>query len=110
MTRIELELPFLKVDTIHKPATRARDRYKSGMMYINGTFFVDKRDKHNIDYSEPIRKWAEDPKRDVGPFNVDTMETTRLDSLTLRVGYPYVYIHQVRLFELTLKMSIFWLV
>ena len=83
-----------QVDTIQKPATRARDKYKSGMMYIDGTFYVDKRDKNNIDYSEPIRKWAEDPKREVGPFNVDTMETTRLDSLTLRLGYPYLYVHQ----------------
>jgi len=83
-----------QVDTIQKPATRARDKYKSGMMYIDGTFYVDKRDKNNIDYSEPIRKWAEDPKREVGPFNVDTMETTRLDSLSLRLGYPYLYVHQ----------------
>ena len=41
-----------------------------------------------------IRKWAEDPKREVGPFEVASMEDVRLDSLQLRVGYPYVYIHQ----------------
>ena len=42
-----------------------------------------------------IRKWAEDPKKEVGPFEVASMEDVRLDSLQLRVGYPYVYIHQV---------------
>lgn len=83
-----------QVDTVQKPAVRARDRYKSGMMYIGDTFYVDRRDKNNIDYSQVIREWADNPKREVGPFNVDTMETTRLDSLELRIGYPYVYTHQ----------------
>ena len=50
--------------------------------------------RNNIDYSEVIRKWAEDPKREVGPFEVGSMEETRLDSLKLRLGYPYLYIHQ----------------
>ena len=83
-----------QVDTVHKTAVRARDKYKSGMIYIEGTFYVDRRDKNNIDYSEVIRKWAEDPKRDVGPFEVGTLETTRIDSLELRLGYPYLYVHQ----------------
>jgi len=83
-----------QVDTVHKPAVRARDKYKSGLIYIDGTFYVDRRDRNNIDYSEVIRKWAEDPKREVGPFEVGSMEETRLDSLKLRLGYPYLYIHQ----------------
>ena len=83
-----------QVDTVHKAAVRARDKYKSGLIYVDGTFYVDRRDKNNIDYSEVIRDWAKDPKKEVGPFTVDTMETTRLDSLRIRVGYPYLYIHQ----------------
>jgi len=79
---------------VHKAAVRARDKYKSGLIYVDGTFYVDRRDKNNIDYSEVIRDWAQDPKKEVGPFTVDTMETTRLDSLRIRVGYPYLYIHQ----------------
>ena len=74
--------------------TKARDKYKSGLIYIDGVFYVDRRDKSNIDYSEPIRKWAEDPKREIGPFTVENMEDTRIDSLQFRVGYPYLYIHQ----------------
>jgi len=84
-----------QVDTVHKPAVRSLDVYKSSFIYVEGTFYNDTRDKNNIDYSEVIRSWAEsDPKREVGPFKTGTMETTRLDSLKLRLGYPYVYQHQ----------------
>jgi len=83
-----------QVDTVHKPALKAREVYKSGVLYIDGTFYMDRRHRANIDYSEVIRDWASDPKRELGPFSTETMENTRLDSLSLRLGYPYVYIHQ----------------
>ena len=40
---------------MHRQAVRARDKYKSGLIYIEGTFYVDRRDKNNIDYSEVSR-------------------------------------------------------
>jgi len=84
-----------QVDTVDRPAVRASDIYKSSFIYMEGTFYIDRRSKNNIDYSEVIRKWADgDSKKEVGPFTTDTMETTRLDSLTLRLGYPYLYQHQ----------------
>lgn len=84
-----------QVDTVNRPALRAMDKYKSSMIYLEGTFYIDKRFNSNIDYSEEVRHWAEsDPKRGVGPFTTGTMETTRLDSLTIRLGYPYLYQHQ----------------
>ena len=49
------------------------------------------RDPDNIDYSEVIRGWAEDPSRGVGPFKAARMEEQRLDQMTLRLGYPYLY-------------------
>merc|ERR1711915_621131 len=41
-----------------------------------------------------IRGWAEDPSRGVGPFRAARMEEQRLDQMTLRLGYPYLYQHQ----------------
>lgn len=46
------------------------------------------------DYSKVIIDWAKDPKREIGPFNTADMAETRLSDLKLRLGYPYVYVHQ----------------
>ena len=43
-----------------------------------------------------IRKWAEPPRRKIGPFTTDKMEETYIRDLTIRLGYPYVYVHQVK--------------
>jgi len=83
-----------QVDTVSQPAIRACDVYKSGFFFIEGTFYNDMRDPDNIDYSEVIRGWAEDPSRGVGPFKAARMEEQRLDQMTLRLGYPYLYQHQ----------------
>jgi len=83
-----------QVDTVLAPAVRAGDVYKSGMFYIEGTFYNDTRDEGNIDYSEVVRAWASHPSRGVGPFTTASMETTRLEELALRLGYPYLYQHQ----------------
>lgn len=48
-----------------------------------------------IDYSEVIREWASHPKRQLGPFTTAKMEETTIEDLTVRFGYPYVYMHQV---------------
>ena len=48
-----------------------------------------------MDYSEVIRDWASHPKRQMGPFETAKMEETRIEDLTIRFGYPYVYVHQV---------------
>jgi len=83
-----------QVDTVTQPATRAADVYKSGFFYIEGTFYNDRRDPESVDYSEVIRKWSEDRGRGVGPFNTGGDLEGRLDSLDLRLGYPYLYTHQ----------------
>ncbi|KAH7962854.1 hypothetical protein HPB52_018285 [Rhipicephalus sanguineus] len=68
--------------------------YKSGFFYIGNTFYNDMSDPSCRDYSEVIIKWAKDPRREIGPFNVADMEDTKLSDLELRLGYPYVYVHQ----------------
>lgn len=82
-----------QVDTVAKPATRAGDVYKSGFFYIEGTFYNDLSHEGNIDYSEVVRNWA-CPARGVGPFDTGSMTDQRLDGLSIRMGYPYLYQHQ----------------
>ena len=81
-----------QVDTIVKPATTAGQVYKSGFFYIEGTFYNDLRDPDTIDYSEVIRSWAS--SKGLGPFSTARLEEQRLDGLTMRLGYPYLYQHQ----------------
>ncbi|XP_011342473.1 snRNA-activating protein complex subunit 3 isoform X2 [Ooceraea biroi] len=73
------------------PGPMAKDTYKSGFFYIGDTFYNDTSVPINIDYSDVILKWAE--TRDVGSFKVETMDT-RIDSLCVRFGFPWVYQHQ----------------
>jgi len=84
-----------QVDMVGRPATRASDLYPSAMIYMEGTFYIDRRAADHKDYSAVVRQWAEeDPRRGAGPFTTANMEETRLDSLTVRLGYPYLYQHQ----------------
>ena len=57
-------------------------------------FSTNSRWPDNLDYSEPIRAWAAaKPARMLGPFTTAKMEDTRVRDLTVRLGYPYVYVH-----------------
>ena len=58
-------------------------------------FFHYLKKHHNLIFSEVIRKWAEPPRRRIGPFTTSKMEDTYIRDLTIRLGYPYVYVHQV---------------
>lgn len=79
-------------DRPQKP--RAMDLYKSGFFYIGNTFYNDMSSPSCKDYSQVIRGWARNRRRDVGPFESRRMETTRFVDLELQLGYPYVYVHQ----------------
>lgn len=72
----------------------AKDIYKSGFFFIEDTFYNDTRCSTNFDYSRVIIEWAERRKEDLGPFKTAIMENTRIDSLQLKFGYPWVYKHQ----------------
>ncbi|XP_062575704.1 snRNA-activating protein complex subunit 3-like isoform X2 [Saccostrea cucullata] len=76
------------------PEHYAKDLYKSGFFYIEGCFYNDFRDSGAIDYSQVIRDWAKDPAREIGAMQTASMEDTSFLDLTLRLGQPYVYMHQ----------------
>ncbi|XP_050044200.1 snRNA-activating protein complex subunit 3 [Dermacentor andersoni] len=73
---------------------RAVELYKSGFFYIGNTFYNDMSDPACRDYSEVILEWAKNPRREIGPFKTADMAKTKLADLELRLGYPYVYVHQ----------------
>ncbi|KAK9880226.1 hypothetical protein WA026_010100 [Henosepilachna vigintioctopunctata] len=71
---------------------KAKEKYPSGCFFIEGVFYNDMRSPNANDYSEVIIKWAVD--RRVGHFTSQNMHFTKLEDLSLRFGYPYVYLHQ----------------
>lgn len=84
-----------RMERIWESQRRNKDVYKSGFIYIEGCFYNDTRwSNETIDYSEVIREWASHPKRQLGPFTTAKMEETTIEDLTVRFGYPYVYMHQ----------------
>ncbi|KAK0164438.1 hypothetical protein PV328_003069 [Microctonus aethiopoides] len=72
--------------------TNNRDTYKSSFFYIENTFYNDTRHEESKNNSEPIINWAK--TRKLGPFHTEKMEDVRVDSLTVRFGYPWVFQHQ----------------
>jgi len=77
-----------------RTAPLALEHYKSGFFFIEDCFYNDTRWPECQDLSEVIRDWSSDPKRKIGPFKTAIMEDTCIKDLTLRLGYPYVYVHQ----------------
>ncbi|XP_011290713.1 uncharacterized protein LOC101895021 [Musca domestica] len=65
-----------------------------GFFFINDTFYNDKRNPLNADYSETIRNWAKKAKGLSNlDFKVARMEETRLIDLTASMGFPQLYQH-----------------
>lgn len=62
------------------------------MFYIDNTFYIDEREITNLDYSEPIRKWGETRGMEFG--ETLSMERAKICDLEVRMGYPYLYVHQ----------------
>uniref|UniRef100_A0A5S6QKB9 snRNA-activating protein complex subunit 3 n=1 Tax=Trichuris muris TaxID=70415 RepID=A0A5S6QKB9_TRIMR len=72
----------------------AKDVFTGGFFYFNGVFYNDFRKEGSIDLSIPILEWAERRSRSVGPFTTAKMEETTFKELNIRLGQPYVYVHQ----------------
>ena len=92
----------MKPDELHPSSASevkktALERYKSGFFFIEDCFYNDTRWPDCKDLSEVIREWASDPKRKIGPFITTSMEDTKIKDLNIRLGYPYVYVHQVKI-------------
>ncbi|XP_073847474.1 proximal sequence element A Pbp49 [Musca autumnalis] len=65
-----------------------------GYFFITDTFYNDKRNPLNADYSETIRNWAKKAKGLSNlKFKVARMEETRLIDLTVSMGFPQLYQH-----------------
>ncbi|KAJ8665347.1 hypothetical protein QAD02_007009 [Eretmocerus hayati] len=77
---------------VRQRTKNAKDVYKSGFFFIEDTFYNDSREPGNKDNSKVIREWAS--SKNYGTYKTAKMEETRIDSLILRFGYPWVYQHQ----------------
>ncbi|KAK4295363.1 hypothetical protein Pmani_032070 [Petrolisthes manimaculis] len=67
--------------------------FPSGFFYINGVIYDDMRHTDSKRYSENIIKWAK-KNSEIGKIESAVMEETKFEDLELRLGYPYVYMHQ----------------
>jgi len=76
------------------PDITAKDLYKSGFFYINETFYNDSRDAASRDLSSVIRDWCSKRTKDLGPFHSTQMENYTFADLNMRLGQPYLYLHQ----------------
>ncbi|KAB7506059.1 snRNA-activating protein complex subunit 3, partial [Armadillidium nasatum] len=70
----------------------SQELFRSSFFYINGTFYSDMRHPDAVDNSETIRTWAKKYPL-IGEMKIVRMEDTKLEDLSLRLGYPYVYQH-----------------
>ncbi|XP_001360915.4 snRNA-activating protein complex subunit 3 [Drosophila pseudoobscura] len=65
-----------------------------GYFFIYDTFYNDKRNPDNCDYSETVLQWAAKAQGLQGEqFKVENMESTRIIDLTVRPGAPLHYLH-----------------
>lgn len=71
---------------------RAKDVFKSGFLFIEDVFYNDLRCELNIDYSEVVMEWAKYKK--MGPMKTGSLTETQFQDLTVRMGFPYVFVHQ----------------
>lgn len=65
-----------------------------GYFFITDTFYNDKRNPSNVDYSETIINWAKKAKGLSSlKFKTALMEKTRMIDLTVSLGFPQLYQH-----------------
>nr|XP_054756377.1 snRNA-activating protein complex subunit 3-like [Lytechinus pictus] len=76
--------------------TRAHDLYKSSFIFIEDTFYSDMRDPKARDITGPLRRWITQGKSVIvsGEMKQAKMEETTFNDLSIRLGYPYLYVHQ----------------
>ncbi|KAF6209598.1 hypothetical protein GE061_015346 [Apolygus lucorum] len=83
----------ISLDPSRKTQIRTGDLHKSAMFYMGNDFFVDARHPDNLDYSYPLIEWGKRAGYEFGSvFKLE--QSTMADLRDIRLGYPYVYIHQ----------------
>lgn len=68
-------------------------KFPSGFFYINGVFYDDLRREGSKRYSESIINWAK-KHPEIGEMRAESMSETTFLDLKVRLGYPYVFLHQ----------------
>ncbi|KAG8228939.1 hypothetical protein J437_LFUL011565 [Ladona fulva] len=84
----------LSEDIASIPTTRAKDIYPSGLFFIEDEFYIDMRHPLSKDYSQSIKSWAKARSLKIGSAKSICMNEMTFDKLPLRLGYPYVFLHQ----------------
>ncbi|XP_014784368.2 snRNA-activating protein complex subunit 3, partial [Octopus bimaculoides] len=69
----------------------ARDIFKSGYFFIEDIFYDDTRHADSPKYSDEVIAWA---AKSGTHYKSLPMEDTKFSDLSLRIGYPFVYMHQ----------------
>jgi hypothetical protein len=70
-----------------------QNKCRSAMILINDVVYTDPQ-SNCIDYAEKINTWINSiPKKNIGPFKKGDINSTRLEDLAIRFGYPYFYVH-----------------
>jgi len=66
----------------------------SGVFLFGNTFYTDLRDITNARYGDEIQTWmSHQPDYSCMKFHQATMEGSHFEDLTIRFGWPYVFIH-----------------
>nr|CAH7753656.1 unnamed protein product [Callosobruchus chinensis] len=86
-----LEVSDTKVD-LNSEEFDAKKKYPSQTVFIENVFYNDYRSPNSIDLSKEVTEWAKE--KNIGSFVSQSMENVYLKDLKLKLGYPYVYIHQ----------------
>ncbi|KFD50176.1 hypothetical protein M514_08921 [Trichuris suis] len=84
----------LKPDSDLENIPIARDAFPGAFFYINQTFYNDLRQPHATDLSEPILSFLSRKHSNPACFRTAKMEETKFNQLKIRIGEPYVYVHQ----------------
>lgn len=69
----------------------AWDVFKSGAFFIENILYDDTRQPENLRYSKEIVEWAAESGIH---YECKIMENTKFNKLSVRIGCPYLYVHQ----------------
>nr|CAH8822389.1 unnamed protein product [Trichobilharzia regenti] len=70
--------------------------YTSSYFFIEGTFYDDLRNPNSKSLSQEVAQWAKGKKEleCYGPFASSSMQSVKLEDLSIYVGKPYFFVHQ----------------
>ncbi|XP_046403513.1 snRNA-activating protein complex subunit 3-like [Ischnura elegans] len=74
--------------------TSNKEIYPSAYFFIENTFFNDMRNPLSKDLSLVVREWMKGLPGDFEDITAKPMDTAKLEDLNIRLGYPYVFVHQ----------------